>query len=301
MNLALRRGGTGEVAWLCVLALFPLPNSMVCFPSGARAGAVGSLASMAGRSYPLLFTHPLPYGAIIHDGGVQFVVFSRRATAMRVLLYDSLEAAEPAEIVEFDPDRNRWGDIWSIFVPGVGPASSTTFRPTALSSRSRACGSTAGPGLIDPYAKALAGRFLPGRRRHCPAAQVRGRQRRLRLGRRPAPAPQPGRDRDLRDARPRLHLPPSERREPSGHVPRADREDSLPRIARRHGGRVDAGLRVSHQRMDRRAVAAAELLGLRSLALFRPAPRLRRRPRARLPGPRVQGDGAGAAPGRASK
>ena len=40
---------------------------------------------------------------------------------MRVLLYDGREDAEPAEVVEFDRDRNRWGDIWSIFVPGAGP------------------------------------------------------------------------------------------------------------------------------------------------------------------------------------
>ena len=37
----------------------------------------------------LQFTHLLPYGALIHDRGVQFVVFSRNATAMRLLLYDT--------------------------------------------------------------------------------------------------------------------------------------------------------------------------------------------------------------------
>ncbi len=39
---------------------------------------------------PLHFTHPLPYGAIPHNGGVHFVVYSHSATAMRVLLYDQL-------------------------------------------------------------------------------------------------------------------------------------------------------------------------------------------------------------------
>ena len=46
---------------------------------------------MMQRHPALRFTHPLPYGAILHDGGVQFVVFSRSATAMRVLLYDEVE------------------------------------------------------------------------------------------------------------------------------------------------------------------------------------------------------------------
>ncbi len=52
------------------------------------------------------------------------------------------------------------------------------------------------------------------------------------------------------------------------------------------------------QRLPRAAAAAAELLGLRSAGVLRPAPRLRRRRRAGRPGPRVQGDGAGPAPGR---
>ena len=33
----------------------------------------------------LQFTHMLPYGAILHENGVQFVVYSRSATAMRLL------------------------------------------------------------------------------------------------------------------------------------------------------------------------------------------------------------------------
>ena len=44
------------------------------------------------RLHPeLQFTHVLPYGALVHDGGVQFVVFSRSATAMRLLLYDNVD------------------------------------------------------------------------------------------------------------------------------------------------------------------------------------------------------------------
>ena len=34
----------------------------------------------------LQFTHMLPYGAILHDNGVQFVVFSRSAKEMRLVI-----------------------------------------------------------------------------------------------------------------------------------------------------------------------------------------------------------------------
>ncbi len=67
------------------------------------------------------FTHALPYGAIVHDGGVQFVVFSRSANEMRLLLYDAVTDREPTDVITFDRDSDRWGDVWSVFVPGVGP------------------------------------------------------------------------------------------------------------------------------------------------------------------------------------
>ena len=67
----------------------------------------------------LQFTHLLPYGAIVHDHGVQFVVFSRSATSMRVLLYEHPEDREPTEVIQLNPETDRWGDIWSVYVPGL--------------------------------------------------------------------------------------------------------------------------------------------------------------------------------------
>jgi len=116
---------------------------------------------MSDRPSALRFTHPLPYGAILHDGGVQFVVFSRRATAMRVLLYDKVADPEPVEIVDLDCDLNRWGDIWSIFVPGVGPGQLYHFQADGPHEPEKGLRFDGRARLIDPYAKALAGDFLP--------------------------------------------------------------------------------------------------------------------------------------------
>jgi isoamylase len=109
----------------------------------------------------LQFTHPLPYGAILHDGGVQFVVFSRSATAMRLLLYDKVSDREPVEIINFDRDSDRWGDIWSIFVPNLGAGQLYHFQADGPFDPEHGQRFDGRARLIDPYAKALAGHFLP--------------------------------------------------------------------------------------------------------------------------------------------
>lgn len=107
----------------------------------------------------LQFTHLLPYGALVHDQGVQFVVFSRSATAMRLLLYDAVDDREPAEVIEFDRDTDRWGDIWSVFVPHVSTGQLYHFQADGPHDPAKGQRFDGQSRLIDPYAKALAGNF----------------------------------------------------------------------------------------------------------------------------------------------
>ena len=109
----------------------------------------------------LQFTHMLPYGAILHENGVQFVVYSRSATAMRLLLYANVEDPEPEEIIEFNPNNDRWGDIWSIFVPGVSTGQLYHFQAEGPRDPEHGQWFDGQARLIDPYAKALAGNYLP--------------------------------------------------------------------------------------------------------------------------------------------
>ena len=117
---------------------------------------------------PFQFSYPLPYGAVLHDGfggdgdraGVQFVVYSRSATAMRVLLYAGVDDAEPAEVIDLDPARDRWGDIWSLFVPGLGPGQLYHFQADGPFDPERGQRFDGRARLIDPYARALAGGFM---------------------------------------------------------------------------------------------------------------------------------------------
>ncbi len=138
-----------------------MPSDRVNRPSqpfGERDPAV--IRTQIHQHPALQFTHPLPYGAIMHDGGVQFVVFSRSATAMRVLLYNRPEDPEPAEVIEFDRESDRWGDIWSIFVPGLGAGQLYHFQADGPFDPEQGQRFNGRARLIDPYAKALAGHFL---------------------------------------------------------------------------------------------------------------------------------------------
>lgn len=107
------------------------------------------------------FSHPLPYGAMLRPGGAQFVVFSRSATAMRVLLYDRVTDREPSHVIPFHPELDRWGDVWSTFVPGVSAGQLYHFQACGPFDPGRGQRFDGKARLIDPYARALAGEFLP--------------------------------------------------------------------------------------------------------------------------------------------
>jgi glycogen operon protein len=109
----------------------------------------------------LQFNYPLAYGAVLHDGGVMFRVFSRSATEMRLLLYQSVSDPDPAEVIPFDRETDRWGDIWSVFVPGISAGQLYHFQASGPWDPLRGHRFDPTARLIDPYARAMAGHFLP--------------------------------------------------------------------------------------------------------------------------------------------
>ncbi|MDF1841672.1 MAG: glycogen debranching protein GlgX [Rubripirellula sp.] len=107
----------------------------------------------------LQFAYQPPFGAKLQDTGVQFSVFSRSATAMRLLLYNKVSDREPAEVIEFDRDSDRWGDVWSLNVPGIDKGQLYHFQASGPWDPERGHRFDSSARLIDPYAQALAGEF----------------------------------------------------------------------------------------------------------------------------------------------
>ena len=66
---------------------------------------------------------------------------------------------DPVDFVPFDRESDRWGDVWSVFVPGVGPGQLYHFQTEGPNDPQSGMWFDGKARLIDPYAKALAGHF----------------------------------------------------------------------------------------------------------------------------------------------
>jgi isoamylase len=71
---------------------------------------------------------PLPLGPQRRGAGVNFAIFSRDASRVRLELFDHPEDALPARVIDLDPDRNRTGDVWHVWVEGIGPGQLYAYR-----------------------------------------------------------------------------------------------------------------------------------------------------------------------------
>jgi len=64
---------------------------------------------------------PFPLGAGIRANGVNFAVFSRHATGVRLDLFNRPEDAMPTRTILLNPARNKTGDVWHVWLEGIRP------------------------------------------------------------------------------------------------------------------------------------------------------------------------------------
>ena len=60
-----------------------------------------------------------PLGATVTRDGVNFSVFSRKATAVELLFFDREDDLQPTDVIRIDPVTNRTYHYWHVFVPGI--------------------------------------------------------------------------------------------------------------------------------------------------------------------------------------
>ncbi|MGE5319214.1 MAG: glycogen debranching protein GlgX [Hyphomicrobiaceae bacterium] len=71
---------------------------------------------------------PLPLGTHEDRGGVNFALFSRHASRVRLELFDLPGATTPARAIDLDPAHNRTGDVWHVWVEGIRPGQLYAYR-----------------------------------------------------------------------------------------------------------------------------------------------------------------------------
>ncbi len=71
---------------------------------------------------------PLPLGTQETAGGVNFALFSRHASRVRLELYDQPTDATPARAIDLDPLHNHTGDVWHVWVRGLRPGQLYAYR-----------------------------------------------------------------------------------------------------------------------------------------------------------------------------
>ncbi len=106
----------------------------------------------------LLPGQPSPLGATLMPGGVNFAVFSESATGIDLCVFDPIDGRELSR--QALPVRSI--DVWHGFLPGAGAG--LVYGLRAHGPDDPSAGHRFAPGhlLLDPYARALTGRYIAG-------------------------------------------------------------------------------------------------------------------------------------------
>lgn len=98
---------------------------------------------------------PWPLGATYRGRGTNFALYSPEATRVELVLFESLEAAEPCRVISLETRHHRSGQVWHVFVSGVEPGTFYGWRvhgPHLPELGHRFDGEKL---LVDPYARAV--------------------------------------------------------------------------------------------------------------------------------------------------
>jgi glycogen operon protein len=98
---------------------------------------------------------PLPMGTHECGGGVNFAIFSRHATRVRLELFDHPTDAKSVRAIDLDPARNRTGDVWHVWLKGIPTGQLYAYRVDGPYQPSEGHRFNFNKLLIDPFATAL--------------------------------------------------------------------------------------------------------------------------------------------------
>src|SRR5499426_1164440 len=99
--------------------------------------------------------HEYPLGATVVDGGVNFALYSRNASAVFLLLFDA-PTSEPTDVIQLQ-ERDKF--IWHAHVRGVKPGQLYGYKVQGEYRPEWGLRFNDAKLMLDPYAKAVTGKF----------------------------------------------------------------------------------------------------------------------------------------------
>jgi len=97
----------------------------------------------------------LPLGASLTNHGVNFAIFSRNATAITLILFESAAQDSPRKEIPLTHRENKTGNIWHCFIPGLKAGACYLYRADGQYIPEKGLRFNPHKALLDPYAKAL--------------------------------------------------------------------------------------------------------------------------------------------------
>jgi len=99
--------------------------------------------------------NPFPVGAAVYNDGVNFSLFSRHAFSVILDIFENAGDSEPVYSYTFDPEKNKTGDMWHVFVKGLKKNALYLYRVDGHFAPNEGMRFNAGNYLLDPYARGL--------------------------------------------------------------------------------------------------------------------------------------------------
>ena len=125
--------------------------------AGHRTRTQEGFLEIIGEDFEISRGSPLPLGATLKRGGINFAVFSKHATSVALVLFVPGKDDPVAEF-PLDPRYNRTGHTWHTFVQGLDPGIEYGYRADRQSNHEQHIHRfDLSEVLVDPYAKALSG------------------------------------------------------------------------------------------------------------------------------------------------
>jgi len=96
-----------------------------------------------------------PLGATPSAEGVNFSLFSRHATGVELLLFESVDDGRPARVIRLDPVANRTYHYWHVFMPDVRPGQIYGYRVEGPFDPAQGMRFDPAKVLLDPYGRGV--------------------------------------------------------------------------------------------------------------------------------------------------